>query len=242
MKKDKLFEKNKKIKDFEFDRKVASVFDDMVSRSVPMYRESMDASISLADTFVSKNSRVYDIGCSTGTLLMNCCQQFEEKNVKFIGIDSSEHMLKQAKKKISKNRLTKKVTLIKQNIEDNLSIEDATIVFMNYTLQFLRPLNRQQVLERIFKGMKRNSAFIMIEKILGNNSLFNRVYIDLYFKYKTSVGYSDSEIKNKREALENVLIPYRLDENIQLLKNSGFSSVDVFFKWFNWCGIVAIKE
>ena len=90
--------------------------------------------------------------------------------------------------------------------------------------------------------MKRNSAFIMIEKILGNNSLFNRVYIDLYFKYKASVGYSDSEIKNKREALENVLIPYRLDENIQLLKNSGFSSGDVFFKWFNWCGIVAIKE
>ena len=82
MKKDKLFEKNKKIKDFEFDRKVASVFDDMVSRSVPMYRESMEASISLADTFVSKNSRVYDIGCSTGTLLMNCCKQFEEKNVK----------------------------------------------------------------------------------------------------------------------------------------------------------------
>ena len=113
---------------------------------------------------------------------------------------------------------------------------------MNYTLQFLRPLNRQKVIDKIYKGMKKNSAFIMLEKILGNNSLFNRVYIDLYFKYKASVGYSNSEIKNKREALENVLVPYRLDENIQLLKNAGFNSVDIFFKWFNWCGIIAIKE
>ena len=228
MKKDKVFDKNYKIKDFEFDEKVALVFDDMVSRSVPMYNESMIAAISLAENFLSKNSKVYDVGCSTGTLLINCNKQFNDKTIEYIGIDSSQPMLDQAKKKISNFRSLKKIKLINQNIEEDLKIQDASIVFMNYTLQFLRPLNRQKVIDKIYKGMKKNSAFIMLEKILGNNSLFNRVYIDLYFKYKASVGYSNSEIKNKREALENVLVPYRLDENIQLLKNAGFNSVDIF--------------
>ena len=113
---------------------------------------------------------------------------------------------------------------------------------MNYTLQFIRPLNRQKVLDQIFSGMKNNSALIIIEKVLGNDSLFNRMYIDLYFRYKASVGYSDLEIKNKRESLENVLIPYRIDENIELLQRSGFKSVDIFFKWFNWSGIIAVKD
>lgn len=241
-KKDNIFDSKYKIHDFVFDEKVASVFDDMVSRSVPMYKESMMAAVSLSKSFVKPNSKVYDIGCSTGSLLIKFAELFDNKSIELIGIDSSQFMLNEAKKKIQKTNLTPKVILKKQDIEQTLNIKNASVVFMNYTLQFIRPLNRQKVLDQIFSGMKNNSALIIIEKVLGNDSLFNRMYIDLYFRYKASVGYSDLEIKNKRESLENVLIPYRIDENIELLQRSGFKSVDIFFKWFNWSGIIAVKD
>ncbi len=241
-KKDNIFDSKYKTHDFVFDEKVASVFDDMVSRSVPMYKESMVAAVSLSKSFVKPNSKVYDIGCSTGSLLIKFAELFDDKSIELIGIDSSQFMLNEAKKKIQKTNLTPKVILKKQDIEQTLNIKNASVVFMNYTLQFIRPLNRQKVLDQIFSGMKNNSALIIIEKVLGNDSLFNRMYIDLYFRYKASVGYSDLEIKNKRESLENVLIPYRIDENIELLKRSGFKSVDIFFKWFNWSGIIAVKD
>ena len=151
-------------------------------------------------------------------------------------------MLNQAQQKIQKSFKKKQISLKKQDIEKKILIKNASVVFMNYTLQFVRPLSRQKLLDEIFRGMNKNSVIIIIEKVLGNDSLFNRMYIDLYFKYKSKVGYSDEEIKNKREALENVLVPYRIDENIELLKRSGFESVDIFFKWFNWCGFVAVKK
>ena len=91
------------------------------------------------------------------------------------------------------------------------------------------------------KDSIRNGAFILVEKVLGNDSLFNRLYIELYYAYKTRIGYTDKEIKQKREALENVLIPYRIDENVELLNRCGFNSVDIFFKWYNFAGIVAVK-
>ena len=241
-KKDNIFDSKYKAHDFIFDEKVASVFDDMVSRSVPMYKESMMAAVSLSKSFVKPKSKVYDIGCSTGTLLIKFAELFGEKTLELIGIDSSQDMLNEAKKKILKTNLKPKIILKKQDVEKKLNITKASIVFMNYTLQFMRPLNRQKVLNQIFLGMKNNSALIIIEKVLGNDSLFNRMYIDLYFRYKASVGYSDLEIKNKRESLENVLIPYRIDENIELLKRSGFKSIDIFFKWFNWSGIIAVKN
>ena len=196
----------------------------------------------MSKSFVKSNSRVYDIGCSTGSLLIKFAELFADDSLQLVGIDSSQFMLNEAKKKILKANLTPKIILKKQDIEQKININDASVVFMNYTLQFLRPLNRQKVLDQIFLGMKNNSALIIIEKVLGNDSLFNRMYIDLYFRYKASVGYSDIEIKNKRESLENVLIPYRIDENIELLKRSGFKSIDIFFKWFNWSGIIAVKD
>ena len=113
---------------------------------------------------------------------------------------------------------------------------------MNYTLQFVRPIKREKVLKRIFDGMTNNSAFFLVEKTLSSCKQLNQTFIDLYHSYKLTVGYTNLEIKKKREALENVLIPFRLDENLDLLKKVGFSQTEIFFKWYNWCGIVAIKN
>jgi len=240
--KDKFFAEDMKVNDFQFDAKVANVFDDMVSRSVPLYDETQKSALTLAKNFAAPDSNVYDIGSSTGTLLMNFSEIVGDKSVKYIGIDNSGPMVDKAKDKYAKSGNEYDIDFICGNVEKESSIENASVIFMTYTLQFIRPLQRQSVVEKLYNSLQPNGALILVEKVLGNNSLFNRLYIDLYYNYKAQVGYSDKEIKQKREALENVLIPYRIDENIELLERSGFDSIDIFFKWFNWAGIVAVKQ
>jgi tRNA (cmo5U34)-methyltransferase len=109
------------------------------------------------------------------------------------------------------------------------------------TLMFVRPLNRDKVIRRIHAGLRDNGCLLLVEKVLGNGSLFNRLFIERYYAYKRRMGYSELEISQKREALENVLIPYRLEENRELLLSAGFRQVDVFFKWYNFAGFVAVK-
>jgi len=239
---DQFFANEMSAKDFSFDEKVASVFDDMVSRSVPMYGETMSAALDLAANFVEQGSNIYDIGTATGTLLIEFDRILGKTDVNLIGIDNSEAMVKQAQEKIDQKEFNNNIELIVGDMEKKLGLNNASVVFMNYTLQFIRPLHRESVIRQIYESLNDNGCLILVEKVLGNDSLFNRLYIDLYYKYKHQVGYSDKEIKQKREALENVLIPYRIDENLELLKRCDFSSSDIFFKWYNFAGFVAVKN
>ena len=109
------------------------------------------------------------------------------------------------------------------------------------TLMFIRPLNREKLMASIYSGMNENGCLLLVEKVLGDGSLFNRLFIERYYAYKRRMGYSELEISQKREALENVLIPYRLQENRDLLLKAGFREVEVFFKWYNFAGFVAVK-
>jgi len=239
---DQIFAKKMRIQDFKFDKKVASVFDDMLNRSVPFYRETQYMGLQLAVNFVKPKTRIYDIGCSTGNVLKGIADLVPDPSVQLVGIDNSPSMLDQTKKKLK--GLEKKRNFrfdLKDISEDELNLENASVIFMNYTLQFVRPLHREFLVREIYTSLVKNGCFILIEKILGNDSLFNRLYIDLYYEFKREQGYSDKEINQKREALENILIPYRLDENIGLLKKSGFSTVDIFFKWYNFAGFIAVK-
>jgi len=112
---------------------------------------------------------------------------------------------------------------------------------MNLTLQFVRPLHRERLVKQIFDGMLARGAFILIEKLTVSDGDLNRLFINYYYDMKRRNGYSELEISQKREALENVLIPYRLEENVELLKGAGFRSVEMFFRWYNFCGLVAVK-
>lgn len=239
---DEVFADGWKPRDFVFDDKVASVFDDMVSRSVPFYKESQKTALDLAKHFVQPDSNVYDIGCSTGTLLLSFADLIDDDTVKMIGLDNAQPMLDQAAHKVADLGRSDQISFKLGSAEDEMGMKNASVVFMTYTLQFLRPLMREAVLKQIYDSLRPNGCFVLIEKVLGNDSMFNRMYIDLYYQYKSRVGYSDEEIRNKREALENVLIPYRIDENLELLKRTGFSSNDIFFKWYNWAGIIAVKN
>ncbi|MEQ8667399.1 MAG: carboxy-S-adenosyl-L-methionine synthase CmoA [Rhodospirillales bacterium] len=238
---DKFFADDMKVEDFVFDKKVATVFDDMVSRSVPLYADSQRMELQLATEFVQPGSNVYDIGCSTGTLLSAFSELMGEQDANLIGIDNSAPMLDEARKKIEERGQQDRISFVQADAEKDMGMENASVVFMNYTLQFVRPLYRESVVKQIYNSLNDHGCFLFIEKVLGNDSLFNRLYIELYYEYKRTVGYSDKEIRQKREALENVLIPYRLDENIELLERCGFGSIDVFYKWYNWAGFIAVK-
>jgi len=115
-------------------------------------------------------------------------------------------------------------------------------VLICWTLQFVRPLKREKLINKIYQGLNENGVLIITEKVLTNNSLLNRYYIKLYYDYKQRNEYTNEEIENKREALENILIPYRIDENIEMFKRNGFETVDTFFQWYNFVGFICIKS
>ena len=228
------------INDFIFDETVAAVFDDMVSRSVPMYGEIQRMLAELASAFVSEGSRVYDLGCSTGTTL-GLLHKALRVPARLVGVDNSTEMLEQCRTKLVELGCAEAIELQCGDLDDGIEIRDASVVFLVLTLMFVRPLNREKLMRQIHAGMRDNGCLLIVEKVLGNGSLFNRLFIERYYAYKRRMGYSELEIAQKREALENVLIPYRLQENRDLLLSAGFRQVDVFFKWYNFAGFVAVK-
>ena len=234
--KDKLFEKPIK-KQFEFDEDVASVFDDMLSRSVPHYEDMLHLSTSFALKYAKKNSTIYDLGCSTATTLINIAQN-SSKTLNLIGIDTSNAMLNRAKHKASAYGID--IQFIEDDIF-NVDFEPADVIIANYTLQFIRPLQREELIRKIYNSLNEGSIFIFSEKVITDNKILNKQFIDEYYDFKKTQGYSEFEISQKREALENVLIPYSYEENKKMILDAGFSNFDCIFKWVNFATFVAIK-
>src|SRR5262245_35776781 len=228
------------VADFKFDQSVATVFDDMVSRSVPFYGEIQRMIAEMARDFATPESTVYDLGCSTGTSFINLHPHLHP-SVRFVGIDNSDEMLERCRTKLSAHGVDRPLELRHGDLNDRIDVENASLVMLILTLQFIRPLRRQRLLADIYRGMNSQGCLILVEKVLGEESLLNRLFIDYYYEMKRRHGYSELEISQKREALENVLIPYKLLENRELLLETGFRTVDAFFKWYNFCGLVAVK-
>lgn len=240
---DKLFAEQKgRIDDFSFGAQTAAVFDDMLNRSVPYYGEIQRMVGEMVADFATPNSAIYDLGCSTGNTFLALRDQLpREMPIHLVGLDSSQEMLEKARSKLAEEMGGWNYELGTADLDGGVCINNASIVLMILTLQFIRPLHRESLLKDIYLGLNTNGCLILVEKILGDNSTFNRLFIKYYYEYKKREGYSEMEISQKREALENVLIPYRLEENKQLLSHVGFQQVDVFFKWYNFCGIIAVK-
>ena len=228
------------IGDFDFGEATAAVFDDMLDRSIPEYRELQRMIGELAATFAEPGTRVYDLGCSTGITLETLVGAIPVP-VEFVGMDYSPPMLERARKRLSRHIGADRLTLVEADLNNGVEVENASVVVLNLTLQFVRPLRRDSLIQSINRGMNPNGCLILVEKVLGNDSLFNRTFIELYYEMKRRNGYSETDIAHKREALENVLIPYRVDENFELLGRNGFNQTDIFFKWYNFCGIIGVK-
>lgn len=238
MKTDTLFTKPIS-KQFEFDADVAAVFDDMLLRSVPYYKESQALTRRFALNALSQGGIVYDLGCSTASLLLEIERSLENKtSVRLIGIDNSEAMIQHARKKIE--AYGSGIELYEGDIL-SFSYEKAHVIISNYTLQFIRPMVRDTLVKTISDALHPGGVFIFSEKVVCEDPKLNKELIDCYYDFKKVQGYSEYEIVQKREALENVLIPYTMNENIQMAKNSGFKTCEVLFRWANFATFIAIK-
>ncbi|HYM92700.1 MAG TPA: carboxy-S-adenosyl-L-methionine synthase CmoA [Chitinophagaceae bacterium] len=239
---DKVFKDEiEKVSDFKFGAGVAKVFDDMVNRSVPFYGEMQRMLAELAADHVKKGSVVYDLGCSTGTTLI-AMNTMVSTEIKFIGVDDSEEMLSKCRSKLMEIGFARDYELRCADLNQGVKFNNASVVVLCLTLQFVRPVHRDQLLKDIYNGLNNGGVLILVEKILAEDSLFNRDFINYYYNYKRRNNYSELEIAQKREALENVLVPYKLSENITLLRDTGFNHCEIFFKWYNFAGIVATKK
>jgi tRNA (cmo5U34)-methyltransferase len=233
---DKVFAKPIK-KQFEFDEEVAAVFDDMLERSVPFYKESQKLSKFFALKALREGGVLYDLGCSTASLLIAISKSLTV-NANLIGLDNSEAMLARARKKIDAFRAN---AIVEYGDILEYNYKEADVFISNYTLQFVRPLVREELVKKIASSLRDEGIFIFSEKLISHHSTLNKELIESYYAFKKEQGYSEYEIMQKREALENVLVPYSEEENITMAKNAGFSHCEVIFRWNNFATFIAIK-
>ncbi|MDD0851934.1 carboxy-S-adenosyl-L-methionine synthase CmoA [Halobacteriovorax sp. GB3] len=243
MSRDEVFRtKLRTIKGFEFNQQVADVFDDMVSRSIPFYDEIHRIILDLIDRGLKNKGKIYDLGCSTGTtfaLIDGHLKSKNEQTPKYFGIDMSAPMLEKAKTKLEKHGV-ENFELRDEDVCET-EISDASMVVMNYTLQFIEKSQRLELLKKIYNNLEEGGLFVLSEKLLCREEGINDLITDLYYDFKRRNGYSELEISQKREALENVLVPLSPDEQLQLLKDAGFKKVDIIFRWYNFASYVGIK-
>jgi tRNA (cmo5U34)-methyltransferase len=229
--------------DFEFNEEVAEVFDDMLVRSVPLYLEQQCLIKDLAKKFWMEGTRIYDLGCATATTLVNIAKELPTANL--VGYDNSPAMLERAAKKAAACGVDKQIDLRLADLDGNLHdlhLENAGVVAMCWTLQFVRPARREALIRFIYDQLAEGGILIVNEKVLTASKSMNPTFIAFYYEYKRRNGYSDGEIQKKREALENVLVPYRIDENAQMFRAAGFGVVETFFQWYNFAGFLCVKK
>ncbi len=226
--------------DFAFNERVVEVFDDMLDRSIPFYRQVIEGQAKLLDDFLQAGDRVYDLGCSTGTTLLELARLLGPKKLQFVGIDNSSPMLEKARLKAELYTKQQSLSFLLEDITD-FSHPGAGCIILNYTLQFIRPLQRESFLQRLYAHLQPGGILLLSEKVINHDKRLNRAFIDIYHQFKKTRGYSELEIARKREALENVLIPFSIRENKAMLQKSGFVSVTTYFQWFNFTSFVAVK-
>jgi len=236
MEKDKVFSKPI-VKKFEFDQAVASVFDDMLNRSVPFYNEVRALVISLILAEQSNGKKVLDLGSSTAKFLLDLYSKMDT-DMKLKGLDNSQAMLDRASQKCS--AFGAKIELELADML-NYKYENEDIIIANYTLQFIRPMQRVELIKELYRSLNEDGMFIFSEKVVFDDKKLDKELIDIYYNYKKEQGYSEYEIAQKREALENVLIPFTIKENIKMCKDAGFETVETVFQWANFVTFVARK-
>ncbi len=242
-------------KPFKFDEEVVSVFDDMVSRSVPLYCEVIDLAIYWVQRYYVPGTKIYDLGSSTGTTIdvlarfFAQCTHFDHSNLQnkenvhchFVGVDNSEAMVQSCKQKLEWAKDIHQVDIHCANLLD-IKVENASFVIMNYTLQFIPIMNRQELLSSIYAGLRDGGIFLLSEKVRAECSELQETCTWIYEDFKQRRKYTKREIARKKEALMNVLIPFTEEEIRTYLQTAGFNSVEVVAKWNNFTTFVARKK
>ena len=225
--------------DFVFDDRVASVFPDMIRRSVPGYDTILTMTGVFAEQYLHDGGVCYDLGCSLGASSLAVASHTTADRFSIIAIDNAPAMVERCKGNLA--AYGDNVDVRCADIEDVL-IENASLVILNFTLQFISPTQREALLKVVYEGIRPGGALILSEKICFENSEEQTLQTELHHAFKRANGYSDLEISQKRTALENVLIPESIAAHHQRLKHVGFRSVSTWFQCFNFASILAVKS
>ena len=228
------------IVDFAFDETVAKVFPDMIRRSVPGYETIIALTGLLAEQYVQPNSQCYDLGCSLGAATLAMRSRIQHPDCRIIAVDNAEAMTRRCQQHVCEAGEGIAVEVICADIQD-VVIRNASVVVLNFTLQFIQPAARLGLLQDIYKGMHPGGVLLLSEKIVFANAAEQQRMEALHVAFKKANGYSDLEISQKRSALENVLIPDTLEQHQERLHSAGFNSVDVWFRCMNFVSLLAIK-
>ncbi|RKZ97584.1 MAG: carboxy-S-adenosyl-L-methionine synthase CmoA [Gammaproteobacteria bacterium] len=229
------------ILDFRFDERVVDVFPDMIQRSVPGYGTLISTIGVLAAKYAQANTHCYDLGCSLGAVTLSMRQRINQPGCDIIAIDNSPAMIERGQQLLKSDQSsTIPVKLVCADIQD-VAIENASVVVMNFTLQFIPLEQRLTLIKRIYEGLNHGCVLILSEKVAFDEEARQDFHVDSHHDFKRANGYSDMEISQKRSALENVLIPEMIATHQQRLKDAGFAFSDVWFQCFNFVSLVAVK-
>lgn len=227
--------------DFSFDEHVVDVFPDMIQRSIPGYSNIISAIGMMTARFVKPDSHLYDLGCSLGAATQAMRRNINQPGCKITAVDLSHPMIERAKAHLSGFKSDIQVDLIEADICD-VAIENASVVVLNFTLQFVEPTLRDQLIAKIYQGLLPGGILILSEKFRFEDHPVNELLIDLHHDFKRANGYSELEISQKRTALENVMLTDTLAIHQARLKKAGFSHQDLWFQCFNFGSMIAIKS
>ena len=225
---------------FAFDAEVARVFDDMLRRSIPFYQEILRQQVRLIQRYYQAGSCIYDLGCSNGNLGLALCQHLGTTPFTMIAVDNSAPMLERFQKRLGSVPNANRIALKNQDLRQ-ATLENSSVVVLNFTLQFLGLDERDDLMQRIFDGLLSGGALLFCEKITHARKRMADLQQDVYHHFKRDNGYSELEISQKREALDKVLIPETVEQHEIRLRQVGFKAVEVWFKWFNFAALVALK-
>ena len=231
-----------KVSDFRFDSGVVEVFEDMIERSVPGYAAILGMTGELAEQFTQPNTHIYDLGCSLGGSSLSMAQRNLPKNSSIIALDSSEPMVTELKTKLAQSDIYQTSIEVKQEDICTTNFKPSSFVVMNFTLQFIQPELRSELIQRIYDSLVPGGALLLSEKVKFEDDKVNTLITNLHHQFKKSMGYSDLEIAQKRTAIENILLPETSETHCQRLYKAGFTEVSPWFQCFNFCSFLAIKS
>ena len=235
---DNLFNKQSDIADFRFDQEVVKVFDDMVRRSVPGYDSMIQMIGLIARMYGQDNTNYYDLGSSTGAITLSIALNNKSKNNQFFAIDNSKEMVEQCEK-----NLHNKVDNLQAICDDinQVKINSASIVVLNLTLQFIDVNLRSNLIKKIYDGLESDGILIISEKIHFDDAVTQNQITKLHMDFKKENGYSELEIANKRQAIENVLITETKEQHLNRLRDCGFVETSCFFQCLNFVSFLSVK-
>ena len=240
MSSDNSFSKKRDVTPFQFDAEVVKVFQDMIGRSVPGYELTLPLIGLIAARYVRPNSHVYDLGCSLGAASVIMRNHIKQDGVQMVGIDNSQAMVDQCRVNIANDASDVPMEILLGDIRE-ADIQNASMVVLNFTLQFIDPADRDTLIQRIYAGLNPGGVLVVSEKVVFDSEQQTDRFIDLHHDFKRANGYSELEVAQKRTAIMNVLIPETIADHQKRMLNAGFKSAELWFQALNFCSMLAIK-